>query len=473
MYALREFQADLINRVYTAWQTHRRVMMQSATGSGKTVMFSRIIADMHAQRMPVLMVVHRRELVQQAADKLFRMGIPYGVIQAGYTPSPAQYVQLASVQTATRRALPEDRFQCIIIDEAHHAVASSYTSILAQYPNAYVLGVTATPCRTNGQGFDDLFDVLVAGPQIPELIRQGHLVQPIHKAAPLRLDRKSLAKQRGEFTDQAQMQALSDGQIVGGFVDQWRKHAEGMRTIGFAVNVEHSKQIVESYRAAGIPAAHIDGTTPDDERKRILRDFERGAFTYLSNVGIATEGYDVPGIEAVQVCRMTASVALWLQMGGRALRPAPGKESAIIMDHGNNVFELGRIDAEREWTLDGHKAKPKQMVLIDRATGRTYEPRDLPEHVTDVDLVEVDFDPRRIGQLTKLLASADRRGYKPGWAWYKFVERVGTPERIEIELFAARAGYKSGWVSHKLVEHGHINPWPGYSGPLPPRTEAA
>lgn len=431
-------------------------MMQLPTGGGKTAIFADIIRDAHLKERRVLLLVHRKELIEQAARKIFALNVRYGVIAAGYDPSPSQWVQIASVQTAVRRRLPL-RFDLIIIDEAHHALANSYRQIISQYPEAKILGVTATPCRTNGDGFEKDFDDLVCGPTVGTLIQDGYLVAPKLYASPLRVDLSKVKMTGGDYNDAALADMLDKQHLVGGIVQEWQKHAAEKRTVVFAINIEHSKHIVEAYRAAGYRAEHVSGSTPGEERDRTLRAFGRGEIQILSNVGIVTEGFDVPAIECVQLCRPTKSLALYLQMVGRGLRPASGKERAIILDHANCVFDHGFPEADREWTLSGIKKKKRatQVFCFDKSERTFYKPKDLPEHVVDVDLIELEYDESRLIHLQKFMTQAKARDYRMGWAWYRFVDKVKRPTVYEIQMAQRILGYKPGWMYHKLEEYGY------------------
>lgn len=454
---LRPYQTDLIERTYGAFANLRRVMLQAPTGAGKTVLFAEIIQREYQAGRRVLLLVHRKELITQACTKLFKLGVPYGLIAAGYVPSPSQQVQIASVQTAVRRKLPF-HFDLIITDEAHHALADSYLSIYAQYPEARLLGVTATPVRTNGQGFQDLFDHLVVGPSVRSLIEDGYLVQPKVYAAPLREDLTKVKVTAGDYNEKALAEMLDKSYIIGGIVDQWQKRAEGLKTVCFAINVQHSKHIVEQYKANGISAAHVDGTTPTHERDQILADFARGKYLILSNVGIVTEGFDVPAIECVQLVRPTKSLSLYLQMVGRGLRPIEGKDRALILDHANCVFEHGLPEDDRKWTLRGveKELKPKQLMCLDAKTKQIYQPQELPRHIEDVELIEVTLDSQRLSKLSKFIQTANLRGFKPAWGWFRFIEEVGRPSVYEIQYAQRTLGFKTGWLHHAYVEHGYV-----------------
>jgi superfamily II DNA or RNA helicase len=252
---------------------------------------------------------------------------------------------------------------------------------------------------------------------------------------------------------------MQENFLIGNLLKEWKEKAEGKRTIVFAINVEHSKQIIQCYTEAGIPAEHLDGTTPADERRAILRRFESGKTMVLSNVGIATEGFDLPAIECCQLVRPTKSLALYLQMVGRALRPAEGKDRAIVLDHSDSVFEHGFPEQDREWTLHGIvKKEKKKIVYLDKETQTTYEPRELPNHIKDVDLIEVNYDEVRIADLDRLVKEGKQRGRKQHWAYYKFIEKYQKPTEFEIDYFAKKIESQNGWAYYEKRKY-ELLPW--------------
>lgn len=357
----RDYQSNLIRQIYQSWKSgNRRVLAQLVTGGGKTIIFSHIARDCLSRGKGVLVVAHRLELITQAKEKLESIsGIPCGVIKAGFPVEENLSVQVASVQSLIRRKRYPDA-GLVVIDEAHHAVSKSYTSILEKYPDALILGVTATPCRTDGQGFKYLFDDLIIGPSCSELITQGYLSKFKIFASAAKINTKGIRKTAGDF-NLGQLEEAANN-IIGDVVPTWRKYAEGKRTIIFCVGVDHSKAVVGEFIKNGITAEHLDGETPDDERRDVIARFRSGETTILSNCSLFTEGFDVPNIEAIQIIRPTMSLILHLQMLGRSLRPSPGKEHALIIDHTDNWIRHGLPDEVREWSLEPISLKPALFV---------------------------------------------------------------------------------------------------------------
>lgn len=478
---LRPYQTELKNKLYAALETHRSVLVQSVTGSGKTVLFTSVIKDLVNQGKRGLLLVHRRELIRQAEHKIFKAGINYGHIMAGVDTHYSRPMQLASVQTLVRRNMPQ-RIDFIIVDEAHHATANSYRSILNQYPEAKVIGFTATPCRSDGSGFEDIFETLVTGPSVKFLIENGFLVAPKIYSVPLREDLSKLKKVAGDYRS-SDIEAIMDKDVINGdIVESYKKHAMGKKCIVFATTVKHSLHIVERYNEAGIPAVHIDGETPTEVRDAALRKFASGYYLILSNVGIATEGLDIPAIECVQLGRPTNSLALYLQMVGRGLRSANGKERCIILDHANNVFTHLAPQHDRQWTLTGIKknkrTKSEEPVLqagdiIVKAkdeTGKLFNLNEIPREITSIELVEIEYtlDNERRDYLLRELAIAKKRKIKPLFAFINLTKKYGKPTVDEIHLMQKAAGYKSGWIRHQLEEHGYAEKRMPPQPPKPP-----
>lgn len=358
---LRPYQELLSQRVRGALGRARRVLAVLPTGGGKTVVAADLIERAVGSGRQVLFLAHRRELIDQASRRLQAEGIYHGVVLAGdrrYAPHAP--VQVASIQTLASRGLVPAA-QLVIVDEAHHAIAGTYTRILARYPESYIVGLTATPCRLNGTGLASCFDLLVVGPTSAELLAEGHLIQPAIYAPPA-IDTRGLATRNGDYA--AEELAERARAVTGDVVAHWQKLARGGRTVLFACTTEHSRQLVEAFQAGGLQAEHLDAKTPGPERAAILARLAAGATRVVSNVGILTEGWDLPQLEVVQMARPTKSLSLYLQMVGRVMRPDPGKAGALVLDHAGNVIEHGGPEEPRAWTLDGAPKVGKRASTI-------------------------------------------------------------------------------------------------------------
>lgn len=440
---LRPYQAQMQADARAAIRDGmRRLILCVATGGGKTVIASSIIAAAAAKGSRLLFLAHRKELIDQASAKLDLFGIDHGIIMAKHWRRRASaLVQVASIQTLIRRDLPPA--DIIIIDEAHRSLAKSYQDLVNAYPGAVVLGLTATPVRADGRGLGDVYQTIVQGPAIHDLIHEGFLVNPRH-FAPARPDLTGVHSKRGDYDETELAAAVNHPDLVGDIVGHWQQLAAGRLTVAFAVNIEHSRHIVRAFQAAGIAADHLDGTMPGPERDAILNRLASGETRVLSNVGILTEGWDLPACSCVILARPTQSEGLYIQMAGRALRTAPGKDDCIILDHAGCAHAHGLVTEPREWALDpskkrGKKGKQIRVSTCDRCyAAYASQSRQCPAcghvpatmvrdlvHDTAATLVEVDAEmvkrerKREIGQaksLDDLRRIAQQRGYKPGWA---------------------------------------------------------
>ncbi|MBD2181881.1 DEAD/DEAH box helicase [Planktothrix sp. FACHB-1355] len=354
-YSLRDYQLQLMQQVFQEWsQGSRRILLTLPTGAGKTVLFAAVAREFTNFGSGVLVLAHREELILQAAQKMEGMtGEPVGIIKAGYPTTPERPIQVASVQTLVRRS-PQfwPTAELLIVDEAHHSVSKSYQQIAQHYQHAYILGVTATPARIDGQGFKFLYDTLVVGPSVAALIQIGYLSTFKLFAAPNAIKVSGVRTTGGDYNQRELAAAIDTSLVMGDLIDAWNKFAFGKKTVVFAVDIKHSIAIAQAYQEAGIPTEHLDGNTSEQERHQILERFQTGQTLILCNCGIVSEGVDIPSLEAVQCVRPTKSLILWLQMVGRSLRPHPDKEHAIIIDHTENWGVHGAPDFEWLWSLE-------------------------------------------------------------------------------------------------------------------------
>jgi len=359
MSELRDYQKRVIDEIYATWRLGKRaILLAMPTGSGKTRTFSELAKHFYDRHQRVLLLVHREELLWQARNTLEKtLRSPVGIIKADQPMHLEHSVQCASVQTLVKRLEKQEidlgAIALIIIDEAHLSLAPSYLKILSHFPEALILGVTATPSRLDGRGFDRLYEELVMGPSVSELIWRGFLADYDVLAPESFLPtEEGIRIAGGDFNSADLAERIDRRYVAGCAVDAYLRHAHQKRCVVFAINLDHSKAIAERYRTAGIAAEHIDGETAPKDRQGILERFRSGQTQVLCNVNLFTEGFDVPEIEVIQLCRPTKSVALHLQMLGRGLRPKGGRK-ALVLDHAGNCLRLGGAKAERNWTLQG------------------------------------------------------------------------------------------------------------------------
>jgi len=362
-YELRPYQNRCIEDVRAAFASgNRSVLLTSPVASGKTIMFAHVAAGVHRNNKSALILAHRKELVFQVCEKLQAMRIPHGTILGGQPGIPRKNIIAGSVQTVVKRLRHMPAPSLIIPDEAHRACAdSAFGQIIAAFPEARVLGVSASPQRTDRKPLDTVFDTLVQGPTVAELIAGGWLPPP-EVYAPITPDLSMVSVKRGDFVTRESEAAMDRPFITGHATQHYKKLAPGKRAIVFCVSIAHAEHVAEEFRRAGFEAAHIDGTMTDYERARRLREFASGRLPILTTVDLCNEGLDIPGIEAAILLRPTESVIVHIQQMGRAMRPAPGKSRAIIIDACGNVGRHGLPDAPRVWSLQGEVKPPAEKV---------------------------------------------------------------------------------------------------------------
>lgn len=362
MIQLRDYQQDGVTDIRDAYRSGKRSpLFVAPTGSGKTVLFAFIANGTSRKGNSVLILVHRQELVDQTCRTLRAFGVPHGVVAAGRTPDRTHAVQVASVQTLVRR-LAQYRPDLIIIDEAHHGTAGSWRKVLDAYPHARVLGVTATPERLDGRGLGEVFDALVMGPQVRDLIRNGHLAPPLYFAPPQSADFSSIHIRGGDFAQDELAKVMDKASITGDAVEHYRRICQGAPAVAFCASVAHAQHVAEQFAAAGYRAGTIDGNMEREERRDIVRALGDGRLNVLTSCEIINEGFDLPIVVAAILLRPTMSLGLHLQQIGRVLRPAPGKTRAIILDHVGNLARHGLAEDTREWSLEGRRKKGKRKA---------------------------------------------------------------------------------------------------------------
>jgi DNA repair protein RadD len=357
---LRDYQARAINDLRTAYRSGVRApLLVLPTGGGKTVVFAAITAGAVERGRRVLILVHRRELIRQASAKLTWAGVQHGVIAAGFEPSD-HLVQVASVQTLVRRL---ERItwspDLIVVDEAHHAVVGTWGSVLSHWPDAYRLGVTATPVRRDGRGLGSMFDRLVLGPSVQQLTAEGYLTAArIYAPAPaVQLD--NLRIRSGDYAPEDAAQQLDKPTITGDAIEHFQRLASGNSAIAFCCTTQHAEHVAAQFRASGITSQVVLGETPIDVREELIAQLGAGLLQVLVSVDVISEGTDVPSVGCAILLRPTQSEGLYLQQVGRVLRPAPGKQAALILDHVGNVHRHGFPDDHREWTLDDARRRSR------------------------------------------------------------------------------------------------------------------
>lgn len=402
--SLRPYQQKAKKEIFEAWDKVDNVMFQMPTGTGKTRLFTSIIRDINKysirikEAVKILIVAHRTELIDQIDESLNKYCIAHNVI-AGRRQRNFKYpVNVASIQTLTHPNNLADakklNVQFIIIDEAHHALASTYKKLWDMYPGSKKLGVTATPWRMNHQGFRDLFDTIITSMPVKEFIRQGYL--SAYKYYSLRTDsdiQKTIdgieLDRFGEYRESSMEEKMDVGSIRAQLLNSYLSLAKGKKGIIYAINIEHAKHISSEYKAAGYVTVCIDSKTPASERKELVEKFRKGQIDIIVNVDIFSEGFDCPDIEFIQLARPTRSLVKYLQQVGRGLRTTKNKQECVILDNVGMYARFGLPNARRHWKQHflGKNVSEEPKSRFITGTGRTRH-ADMSEGTEDMDLIQ-------------------------------------------------------------------------------------
>ena len=467
--SLRDYQQKGVNEIRSHFaRGTKKVLLYLATGGGKTVVFSHVLKGVNAKGNNGIMVVKGRQLVDQASKRLFREDVEHGVRMANHwNKNFLAPIQVCSIDTITSR---EDypKADVIVIDEAHMATSPQFIEFLSHYPDAYILAVTATPFTR--ESLRHLADVVVHPISVKELMEQGYLVRPRYYA-PIEPDLKGVRTVSGDYVNSMLSDRMST--LTGDIVKYWRELAEGRPTIGFAVNIDHSKSIVANLNAAGIRAEHIEGNNSFAQREAAIARLGRGDIDVLMNVGVLCTGVDIPFASCIMSCRPTQSYNLYIQQMGRGTRPdAVGfhdlttaeerlaaiansnKKDFIILDFAGNVLKHGFITEEQDVDLDGKKklftgTAPKRCakcyLMYEEPFCPVCGPLEKPATEGESILVdengelheikegEMSFADEVVQFVKRMDDKRKKKGYKKGWLYYQVRDRYG--EDVADELY--------------------------------------
>ena len=447
---LRPYQNQLANDIRGAFGSGaNRPLAVSPTGSGKTVLFSYITSQVLKRGSRVIIIAHRREILDQISATLKRVGVPHGFIQAGKSTS-TQPAMVASIQTLARRLDTIPAPDLVIIDEAHHSVSKSYVQMFAAWPTTKFIGVTATPERLDGKGLGAMFDRMVMGPSVRWLIDNGFLAQPVYYAPREVVDLSQVHTIAGDFDRSETEEIVDTPRITGDAVTHYVRFCNRQRAVAFCISVAHAQHVADTFNSCGIPSASIDGTLDPEVRKQRVEDLTAGKILVLTSCELISEGFDLPAVNAAILLRPTQSLSMHLQQVGRALRPYPGKVNAIILDHVGNCLRHGLAEQERDWDLSGREKRLKKSSLVETKqcskcfaifAGTVCPQCGSQREIAAREIEEVDGELQRLSiediskkreerreegkckTLDDFRALAKQRGYKLGWAFFRWQAR--------------------------------------------------
>ncbi|MGX0001685.1 DEAD/DEAH box helicase [Staphylococcus cohnii] len=436
MIPLRDYQNELIDSIYRSMSKgNKNIMVQSPAGSGKSVTMSEIARRATDKGNRVLFIVHRRELVSQIKGTFIANDVDMELCHVGMVQTVANRIKNG------KEPIPA----IILVDEAHHSLAKTYTNIFESFPNAYVYGFTATPWRMSNKGFTEIFEDLILGKTVDWLIDNERLAPFKYYSKNLMNDNKLKHKSTGDFSNESISLAL-EPQIYGDVIDNYKKFANDKKTIIYTHNVESSKEVAEKFKDNGYNALQVDGKTPKEQRELAMELFREGKVNTLVNAELYGEGVDVPDCECVILLRPTESLTLFIQQTMRAMRYQPNKQ-AIIIDHVGNYVRHGLPNTEHDWLEhfngSNNKSDSKNSIPIKECPecfgvvesayticpycGSEFPKEEIQELTVDetAELEEVTEEmitlnlkaPEDCSSMKELADLGKSLGYKPGWSY--------------------------------------------------------
>lgn len=474
---LRDYQQTLVGGVRDAFRHHQRVLAVSPTGSGKTVVFAYITSHAAAKGNRVFIIAHRTEIVAQISESLDQIGVRHGRVQPGHIMTD-NLVQVAMIQTLSRRADKIADPDFLIFDEAHHCASETYKAVCERWPGVKILGVTATPQRLDGRGLGRMFEVLVEGPVAADLIQAGWLANYSYFAPPTKIDLSAVGTSMGDYKIDEMAAAVDKLIITGDSIAHYRDHIYPRSAIVFAVRVDHAEHVAAQFLEAGISAASVDGTMDRATRRERITGLADGRYKVLTSCALISEGLDVPGVGGVILLRPTKSLSMHLQQIGRAIRPKPDGSRAVILDHVGNIHRHGLPDAPRKWALDDRKKKetapPVSQCEVCFRVFASYPgwKKDVLKNISDGTEADCD-EPEDTECLLRQSSGGGAQSIEqvdgklsevtttPGWAggldiltargndWYKLMERADTIDKL-YQIRSAR-GYDKRWARHVMA----------------------
>lgn len=503
MTALRPYQETLYKNARESLVNNRAVLLQLATGGGKTPVMAAMCESVTQKEKRAWIVVPRKELLNQASAHLSKWGVSHGIIAAGQIESRAFKIHVVSKDTLIRRY---DKIKnwpdLMLIDEAHLYIDRQIEIISHLPESSKIIGMTATPERLDGRGLSEVYSGLIEGPSIPDLIRQGYLTDLEYYAPPL--EGLSDLKYKGtEIDEETFEELLQRKKIYGKVIEHYVKYGKGKAALIFCRSVKSAHHTAQEFKAHGFKAEAIDGTMPDKLVSQILEKHRNGEIQIICNCLLATYGVDIPRVEYIADISPTLSLALYMQKIGRGLRPFPGKEKLIYMDHVNQILEHGvngvpphylehinwnfhgTEKRKRDKTLKNVKLCPHLDFLYcqnphcqtcehnpdksvkDARKPMIIVPAELKEVKKPVAMSDMNYDDRRITEdkiseqvlkfksspeelpsvIDELVKIADDCGYSPFWIYHQLVTENKHAVQVHILAAIQRAkNFKPGWI---------------------------
>lgn len=469
----RPYQQELIDGARQAFREgHRCVLLVSSTGSGKSVVIGAIVKGLSDNSKDVLVLAHRSRLIKQLLQTMRRFGVVSMWIKG--TAKLKYFARLGMVETIRRRLkkLPAPKY--IIIDEAHHSLSEQYLEIIKYYPNARVIGLSATPERTDGKGLGEVYTTMIEGPPMRWFIDNGYLADYLYIEPEASIDLSKVKKdaKTGDVNVKAMAKEIRHKHLAGDAIESYQKYLDGKTGIVFCSGIEHAEETAQEFTRAGILCKAIHGGMGDDEQDLLMGELERKEIMLLASADLIGEGVDIPSINGVIMLRYTESIVIFLQQAGRALRLKEDGSKAVIIDHVQNRRKHGLPCDPRKWSLEG-KSK-REGELKTRTCGecfRVFNASDIKEQAAGcansqcpilqglppiVTEMVVNVVPAEMVEVKVADAWAWANGIDPvlasGPEWKALIALADNEEKLKM-IQRAR-GFNHRWVHHQMVAKG-------------------
>lgn len=464
---LRLYQIENKAKIYKFWKTGRSVMLQMPTGTGKTRLFVSIVKDLHIwgakhrTAVKVLLLAHRKELIDQIGNNLgIKYGLAHGYIASQNVERKQYPIQVGSVPTLNRRLdnWTDKNFDVIIIDEAHHVKAESYRRIIQEFPNAKILGVTATPYRLNGAGFKDIFEDLIISDSVASFIKKGYLSEyeyySIAPSSKTQKDIEGISKFAldGDYLDSEMMAIMDTDKIRANVVKTYLSYANDKKGLVYTINKTHNEHICQQFIDNGIEARAIDSDTDASTRAEIVEQFKQGKFKVLCNVNIFSEGFDCPDVEFIQLARPTKSLSMFLQQIGRGLRRTEDKQKVIFLDNVGLYNRFGLPSARRMWRkhFEGQDVDENELKGTTEKDVQVHFIEDFEEGNEQVALIHSSLQENEIREDENIME--ENKNYKHEFS--EFMRQSGLSSGAASSYLSAIENYVDSYIK-EYVDNKH------------------